>query len=275
MISAKEGVVLEILTWQEVHLILPLLIEIKNKAVFVYSVLEQKQQGTVYVNNKHNITSALITSCGGFYCLLGTASNPRFNDDVIRFLINKKNHIIDFYALALFSEDWIDLLDNYELPNAKKIKRTYFSFNKMKFTERYQGDTLTLGKHFKLVELNPSIATKYIKDFYSYYSIVWDSVPHFIANGIAHFITRDSEIVSVCSSPYVGGGYAEIDIITLEEHKMQGLATAVGVRFIQECINKGLVPNWCCHADNIESLHMANKLCFDKIEEQPMYWYNA
>lgn len=92
--------------------------------------------------------------------------------------------------------------------------------------------------------------------------------------GIGHFITKGNEIISVCTSPYVGGGYAEIDIITIESYKRMGLATQTGVRFIKECVEKNLIPNWCCHADNVESNQLAHKLGFDKVADHPMYWYH-
>lgn len=94
-------------------------------------------------------------------------------------------------------------------------------------------------------------------------------------NGIGHFLTRENNIISVCSSPYVGGGYAEIDIITIENYKQKGCATIVGIEFITECMSKNIIPNWSCHSDNGVSLHLANKLGFILFAEHPMYWYNV
>lgn len=82
-------------------------------------------------------------------------------------------------------------------------------------------------------------------------------------------------MISVCTSPYIGGNYAEIDIITIERYQRKGLATKLGVEFIKECLLRQLTPNWCCHSDNIESSNLANKLGFEKIDEHPMYWYHV
>lgn len=248
---------------------------INHRAVFVHSVLEQRQQGAVYVNSMTHPTSALITSSGGFYCLLGTAVDSKFNEAIIQFLNNPSNHKINFYALALFSDEWSTLLDKHELIHAKKISRTYFSFNKEKFVQRYLTYSPALSEGYQSVGLDQRMAKKYSEDFYSYYSVVWSSDAHFIDNGVAHFVTLGQDIVSVCSSPYVGGGYAEIDIITVEEHRRKGLATSVGVQFIKECMSRGLTPNWCCHADNKSSLDMALQLGFELHDEHPMYWYNG
>lgn len=86
---------------------------------------------------------------------------------------------------------------------------------------------------------------------------------------------KDKELISVCTSPYVGGGYAEIDIITIEEYQRKGLASVVGVHFIQDCLSRNLIPNWSCHTDNAASNELARKLGFEKIGEHSMYWYHV
>lgn len=254
--------------------VLSIFSNIQNKAVFAYSVIEQTQRGEIFVNNLANLTAAFLNSCGGFYCVVGTASDNHFNDAVFQFLNNKVNHI-GFYALAIFSEDWEVALQKYKLDNANKIMRSYFRFNDQKFLMNSKDVLLTLDEEFRYEDLNKEISNRYREDFYTYYKLVWDSNQHFIERGLGHFITNGIKIISVCSSPYVGGGFAEIDIITVEEHKKKGLATKVGIEFINDCLRKEFMPNWCCHSDNQASLHLANKLGFEQIAEHPMYWYNV
>ncbi|KQO15709.1 GNAT family N-acetyltransferase [Paenibacillus sp. Leaf72] len=263
------------LTAAEFNMVNPMLEKVGNKAVYALSVIQQLQPGKVLVNDKKSPTAAFITSVGGFYCLLGAANDVLFNEGVIRFLNDRDSHSIRFYALALFSADWELLLAEKNLINAAKIKRAYFQFNKEKFLQTYCDYPFVLNAEFNDEGLNLEIANQYREDFYPYYKIVWDSAQQFIDNGVGHFVTKDDKIVSVCSSPYVGGGYAEIDIITVEKYKRKGLAAWAGVHFIKECLNKGLTPNWCCHSDNLESLSVAQKLCFEQIDEHPMYWYNG
>lgn len=170
---------------------------------------------------------------------------------------------------------WEQLLEENNLIKATKIKRAYYQFNKGKFLQTYRDYSFMLNPEFNEEGLNLETASQYREEFYPYYKIVWDSAQQFIDHGVGHFVTKEDKIISVCSSPYVGGGYAEIDIITVEKYKQKGLATSVGVRFIKECLHKGLTPNWCCHSDNLESLRIAHKLCFEQIDERPMYWYNG
>ncbi len=246
-----------------------------NKAVYALSVVEHNQRGRVFVNHGSAPSAAFITSCGGFYCLLGTADDERFNDAVVAFLNEGSNHI-GFYALALLTEQWESAFAQYQLAHANRIVRSYHRFNEEAFRARY-GEILRprIISDYRYEALREAVANQYRNDFYTYYQIVWDSNEHFMERGIGHFILKDNEIVSVCTSPYTGGGYAEIDIITVEQYWRRGLALEVGVQFIQECLERGIVPNWCCHADNAASSLLAAKLCFERTEDHAMYWYNA
>lgn len=256
------------------QLVLPLFSDIRNKAVFAHSVIEQTQRGAIFVNNIENPTTAFLTSCGGFYCLVGSPGNNNFNDKVVDFLNNESNHI-GFYALALFSLEWEKAFDKYQLINANKIIRTYFQFVEHKFLENAREYNQFLDKDLEYRSLNEEISNIYREEFYSYYKHVWDSNSHFINSGMGHFITKGSNIISVCSSPYVGGGFAEIDIITIEDFKRRGFATKVGNEFINECRTKNILPNWCCHSENTASFYLAKKLGFERISEHPMYWYTC
>jgi RimJ/RimL family protein N-acetyltransferase len=128
---------------------------------------------------------------------------------------------------------------------------------------------------YEYTSLNEQICNLYREKFYPYYNMVWDSNDHFCKFGVGHFISRNSDLISVCTSPYVGGNYAEVDIMTIERYKRRGLATKLGILFINECLKRQLVPNWCCHSDNVESNNLAIKLGFEKFDEKPMYWYHV
>jgi RimJ/RimL family protein N-acetyltransferase len=260
---------------KQFELVRPMLMGQHNKAVYALSVLEQNQHGRVFVNDGVEPTAALITSCGGFYCLLGTANDESFIGAVVNFLNDPSNHI-GFYALAMFTDEWESALGQRQLDRANRIVRSYHRFNEEAFQSRYgQIKRPRISSEYRYEALREAVADQYRIDFYTYYQIVWESNEHFMERGIGHFILKDSQIVSVCTSPYTGGGYAEIDIITVEQFMRRGLALEAGVQFIQECLNRGIVPNWCCHADNEASSRLAAKLCFERTADHAMYWYNA
>ncbi|KAA8785430.1 hypothetical protein EC604_16430 [Paenibacillus amylolyticus] len=83
----------------EYSTILPLLETIRNKAVFALSVIDGIQQGSVYVNEGNRITSAFITSSGGFYSVAGDETNDAFAQDVIQYMNDESNHP-DFFCIG-------------------------------------------------------------------------------------------------------------------------------------------------------------------------------
>ncbi len=258
---------------EQFSIVLPLLKPIHNKAVYALSVMDHIQRGRIYVNNIAEPTAAFITSSGGFYCLTGTVQDRKFNDCIIDYMNKPSNHN-HFYALGIFSDEWEKEIDNRPIKNAKKILRSYFRFNQDRFLSEHSHTSIGLDPHFKQQSLNLTLSKLYREGFYPYYQMVWDSDAHFCTHGIGHFITSEEGILSVCTSPYISKKFAEIDIITVENYKRMGLATAAGVGFIRECLSKQLTPNWCCHSDNRESNQLASKLGFDKVNEHPMYWYH-
>ncbi|WP_310502816.1 GNAT family N-acetyltransferase [Paenibacillus qinlingensis] len=61
----------------------------------------------------------------------------------------------------------------------------------------------------------------------SSYESLWQLAEHFIKQGLGYCIMRDDHFASACNSMFVGGGYADIDIVTADDYQQQGLATLV------------------------------------------------
>jgi hypothetical protein len=253
--------------------VLPLLDGIGNRAVYSLSVIEQIQHGRIFVDDAQQPTSVFVTNSGGFYCLAGQAHNEQFNHAVIAFMNEKANHN-GFYALGIFSDGWELALNNYHLLSAKRIKRSYYKFNKEKFLEEFSTSTMEYGNGIEYSKLNVQIAHAYREMFYPYYKLVWESDSHFCKHGVGHFFLANSKMISVCTSPYMSNNYAEIDVITIDGYRRTGLATKLAVEFIKDCVERQLTPNWSCHSDNLESNKLAIKLGFEKLDEHPMYWYH-
>jgi len=65
-----------------------------------------------------------------------------------------------------------------------------------------------------------------------------------------------------------------IDIETEENHRRKGLAYAMATEFIKDCLKNRLIPQWDCVESNPNSYNMAEKLGFEKIHENTVYWFN-
>ncbi|XEC94304.1 hypothetical protein AB6A23_23800 [Paenibacillus tarimensis] len=51
--------------------------------VFVYSVIDRKQQGKVFVNNRNDPTAGFVINRGGCYYVFGDVSDNAFNNDLV------------------------------------------------------------------------------------------------------------------------------------------------------------------------------------------------
>ena len=65
--------------------------------------------------------------------------------------------------------------------------------------------------------------------------------------------------------------WLEIGIETRARYRGQGLARAVAVAMIRNCLAGGLTPVWACRKENTGSLKLAQSLGFVITKELPFY----
>ncbi|WP_424474940.1 GNAT family N-acetyltransferase [Oceanobacillus kimchii] len=88
----------------------------------------------------------------------------------------------------------------------------------------------------------------------------WSSPEKFLRNGIGYCIIYKNEIVSVCFSGFVANKIHCMDIETLEEHRGNKLAQRVALTFVEECMDKHLIPYWDCMESNKPSIAVAESI---------------
>lgn len=87
--------------------------------------------------------------------------------------------------------------------------------------------------------------------------------------GLGYVILKDGEPVSGASSYSGYRDGIEIEIVTKEEYRRQGLAHICGAKLILECCKRGLYPSW--DAQNKWSLMLSEKLGYHFDREYPAY----
>ena len=95
----------------------------------------------------------------------------------------------------------------------------------------------------------------------------WDSKADFVnhSNGVVIF-NSSGEPVCICYAAAIANGMAEIDILTKEDHRNRGLAKFAVAGFVNNCINKNIIPNWDCFEENEASLKTARRLFFEEVK---------
>ncbi len=101
----------------------------------------------------------------------------------------------------------------------------------------------------------------------------WHSFEEFEARSIAYCVLFHHRIVAVMVGTASFRNVIAIDIETEEAHRRKGLAHAMAVAFISDCLQKQLIPQWDCVESNPTSYDMAKKLGFEKFKENTVYWF--
>lgn len=102
----------------------------------------------------------------------------------------------------------------------------------------------------------------------------WYSFEEFSDKSIAYCTIIDNRIVAVMVGTACYNNVIAIDIETEEAHRRKGLAFAMAVEFITDCLRNNYIPQWDCVESNPNSYHLAKRLGFEKMNENIVYWFN-
>ena len=102
----------------------------------------------------------------------------------------------------------------------------------------------------------------------------WYSFEDFKSKSVAYCIIFENRIVAVMVGTACFNNVIAIDIETEEKHRRKGLAYAMAIEFINDCLKNEHIPQWDCVESNTNSFNMARKLGFEKINENTVYWFN-
>jgi GNAT superfamily N-acetyltransferase len=84
----------------------------------------------------------------------------------------------------------------------------------------------------------------------------------FLEHALGLCLIRGDEIVAEAYAPFIGGGVAEVGVVTADAHRGQGYAR-IAIAFLAETLAaRGLAMYWSCDADNLASIRVADKVGF-------------
>ena len=244
----------------------------KVHCTFAYAVVEGKQPGRIYVDNNLEPRSCLITCRSGKYLVAGETSNTSFNEFLSDFLSDRGNHS-NYFDLYSSSNDWIVKLDEILGDNAAKLSRQLFQWDHSELSQISAWSEM-VSEGFELKRMDSALFEKYAREMDSSYNDLWETPSNFVSKGFGFCILKDNEFVSVCNTYYVRNGFAEIDIVTKDEFRRQGLALVTCSEFIKYCVMNNIKPIWDCDNGNESSKKLALKLGFRSVETYQMHWWH-
>ena len=223
----------------------------------------QDYMGLGYTDDLASPRSAQI-SLGDFCFFAGSA-----NDDLIRH--RPENLHSNFAILVPQNREWEAAIDRCYKESATRrmryaTKKHCRAFDKAKL--QHIVTKLSLQYALKLIDsplYKEILSLDWAKDFCRNYA----SYEEFQSYGLGIVILKDEFIVSGASSYASFRDGIEIEIITREDERRKGLASACGAALILECLSRNWYPSWDAH--NKGSLALAEKLGYHFDKEYSAY----
>ncbi|RJS54804.1 GNAT family N-acetyltransferase [Bacillus subtilis] len=233
---------------------------------FVYAILEQTIPGVVYADDQTSPGSFFIGTESGIYFIAGDEENQVFNDFIAEYY-EKQARAAKRFTLFSSNDAWDQVMKTILKDDLNQMKRMAFSFR-----QKPSEPALELPKELVLKRIDEEIISNSTEFNSAYYEEYWSSASHFSSQGFGFAVLHGNHVVSECTSIFLGGNRAEMDIYTLEEYRGMGLAYCAGSKFIEFCLENGIIPNWDCDVCNKSSITLAAKLGFKPVTEYSIFY---
>jgi hypothetical protein len=255
------------LTNSQFALARPLFKDIPYLRSVVFSNLDGPQYGRVFVDRAAEPSAVLIWSDNIYFA--GSPANTEFNQAFKRFVVAEvfpqKEHLLlhpfdpgcDAVLMELFQEYGI-----------AHINRTGFRFDPAAFQACYHDWRSHIPAGYQVLRVDASIAQGNA-NIRQGITDLWGSVESFLRYGVGYVVLYEGRAVSSCLSVFVGDRHAEMGLNTAEAFRHKGLATLASCGYIDECLQRGLAPDWQCFY-NPASEQLALKLGFVDKTEMPV-----
>ena len=224
--------------------------EISCGRIYPLSVLQGYQQGRIFELE----SCTLIWHLCGFAFLCGEASQK----DCESIFGLMEDAGAEGKRLVLFSEK-TSVEKAFMKLGAKADDRIFFEYAREKNTD------IMLPDGFEMRRIDAENIGKLdgrIKPSFS-----WESDESFLAKGVGFCVMHGDTPAAWAFSAAVSDDEIDIGVETLERFRGKGLAAAAASEMIRFSLAAGKKPVWACHAGNIGSQKVAEKLGFEKVGE--------
>jgi RimJ/RimL family protein N-acetyltransferase len=249
--------------------------------LFARSVVEERVNGFVYVDNTENPGTFYIIHPYGMSLLFGETGNDVFNSRFLdhalnTFRVRDKHEWLQAFPGSwnekisiLFGDDLIKSKDNPGNFMSNKIEentRVNFKFNGSRYLDfrnkNHNKDYTILRTDRQMFEnMQGSVVPKHF----------WNNAEDFISHGIGFSLVYEDKIASTAFSAFIHDNKLELGIETLEIFRGKGLAVFTCCSLIDYCLDNDYEPIWSCRLENTGSFLLAQKLGFEPVIQIPYY----
>ena len=108
--------------------------EIHADQIYIYSMLENRQKGRVFVDSKTDIQNVLFWHYCGFAYVAGTGDNEAFNQELGKFIQGEYEEDQSRFILAIAEPKWKSVVEDLkQYQTIYERTRYQFKFNKEQF----------------------------------------------------------------------------------------------------------------------------------------------
>jgi RimJ/RimL family protein N-acetyltransferase len=239
----------------------------------ISAVIQEKQRGWIFADERENPRSAVVVTAFGFMFLAGFEESEAFDAGLAELIKTgggfKPTYVLWYSPPA----NWQSRLDAVGPDLVRKRERVRFEFRAE--DAGWMAEPRKVPAEFELRSLSFDLIPKTEKFGIKLDSRFWASAADFVENGLGVCLLKDCEVVSLCYAAAVVDGLAEVDVATEEEFRGRGLAAIVGQEFIRQCWSRRIVPTWDCFVANVGSMKLALRLGFAPVSNYPLYSFNV
>jgi len=220
------------------------------------SVFEGKQKARIFVDDADAPTSALM--CRAYEYFHAGAVTPalrQFTQDAPQ----EAEVFAHFYGYAPLNTAWKEALLN-DLP-LEIIGRCNFQWQPGTPVYDWRAKLPADGR---IVPVDRALAERLDRECYPapFVRMEWGSYEAYEQHGFGFAFFIGEAIASTITTVTVSNRHALISVATEPPFRQRGFATLVGARFIDYCLEHGLLPIWDCDDFNTNSVATARKLGF-------------
>ena len=224
--------------------VLPLFDPSFPNSTMVFSTLEGRTSGKVFVNSLANPTACLVTINFHDLTFIGGTIDQEWLESAVAELRRTQDVILTWSAQVANG------LEPPDVPSAE-IDRLEF----------YGGvlagpAALPDGHHLQLIDAALFSRCLWQKEAL----MAFGTMENFLRHGIGVCLMRDDELCSEAYAFFQGAGKFEIGVITHDKYLKQGYAYITCTHVNHMCEARGYPTYWSCHSDNPASAATARKL---------------
>ena len=247
----------------------------------VKAVIEGNNPGRIFVDDTTSPNTGLIWlgNHDGFF-FIGDEENERFNNHINDFIDQvifpeaKKLKINNFIAIGHHPR-WEKTIERvFEHRNMQKSNQNVYKFEK---SHRKDHNAPSISDDYQAFQMNKELyhntdsSLENIEFLRSEILEFWTSPQEFFQRGLGYGIVYQNKIVSLCFSGFVAENVHGIDIETLEDHQGEKVGQKAARCFVEDCVNKGIIPYWDCEATNQPSNAIAGNIGLEHFSNYFVY----